>query len=392
MSSSTQESTAAANEEAAATTIEPPIELSGQLPSFVDLLPEPLQPYWQFVQNYPLLEAGLIIVIFWLAAYLVRRFVIRVLENLAKRSDSDLDDDIIDAMRPAIFRTVLWFGVIIAFKSAGLDQGGWAYVVPLALTLVVLAWIRASLNVSGRVITALAHNESRFTSIDIRTEPLLIIVSKIIILVIGAYVVLVIWGINPVGLLASAGVVGIAVGFAAKDTLANLFSGVFILADRPYNLGDYVNLDSGERGMVTHIGIRSTRLLTRDDIEVTIPNGVMGNAKVVNESGGSHIKMRVRMDVQCAYEADLDYVCGVLQQIAEDEPLICDNPAPRVRVRGFADSGINLQLMGWIDHPENRGRIRHLMYMAIHRKFNELGLEIPYPKRDISLTKSAEQS
>ena len=72
-------------------------------------------------------------------------------------------------------------------------------------------------------------------------------------------------------MLALAGIVGIAIGFTAKDTLANLFSGVFILADRPYKMGDYVNLESGERGRVTHIGIRSTRILTRDDIEVTVP-------------------------------------------------------------------------------------------------------------------------
>ena len=88
--------------------------------------------------------------------------------------------------------------------------------------------------------------------------------------------------------LASAGVVGIAVGFAAKDTLANLFSGVFILADAPYKIGDYIVLDAtGMRGKVTQIGLRSTRLITRDDVEVTIPNSIMGNSQVINQSGGS---------------------------------------------------------------------------------------------------------
>ena len=91
----------------------------------------------------------------------------------------------------------------------------------------------------------------------------------LIAIALGTYMVLQVWSVDVTGWLASAGIVGIAVGFAAKDTLANLFSGVFILADRPYKLGDYVNLSSGERGKVTHIGIRSTRLLTRDDIEIT---------------------------------------------------------------------------------------------------------------------------
>ena len=96
---------------------------------------------------------------------------------------------------------------------------------------------------------------------------------------------LLIWGINPTAWLASAGVIGIAVGFAAKDSLANLFSGIFIVADAPFKIGDYIVLDSGERGAVTHLGMRSTRLLTRDDVEITIPNAVIANAKTDHHSG-----------------------------------------------------------------------------------------------------------
>ncbi|OQW99996.1 MAG: hypothetical protein BWK74_00755 [Desulfobacteraceae bacterium A6] len=89
---------------------------------------------------------------------------------------------------------------------------------------------------------------------------------------------------------ASAGIIGLALSFAAKDTLANLFSGVFILADAPYKIGDFIVLDSGERGEVTNIGIRSTRLLTRSDIEITVPNSIMGNTRIINEAGGRHQK------------------------------------------------------------------------------------------------------
>ena len=86
----------------------------------------------------------------------------------------------------------------------------------------------------------------------------------------------------------------------------------FILADAPYKIGDFVVLDSGERGEVTHIGIRSTRLLTRDDIQVTIPNSVMGNTKIINESGGPTEKFRIRVIVGVAYGSDIDQVREVL--------------------------------------------------------------------------------
>ena len=94
--------------------------------------------------------------------------------------------------------------------------------------------------------------------------------------------------------------------------VAYLFAGIFILTDAPYKIGDFVVLEGNLRGMVTQIGIRSTRILTRDDVEVTIPNSIMGNSKVVNESGGPHLKYRIRVKVGVAYGSDIDLVQNAL--------------------------------------------------------------------------------
>lgn len=382
---SATEQSAETSELAAQDIIEVPVEISQEFDSLMNLLPEPLLPYWKLLQEYPLLEAAFIVGVFFILAYIIRRYVVNLIHRLASRSHTDVDDFIIDQLRAPIFSSIIWVGVIIATASAGLLEGSWRYLTPSILSWLVFVWLKVALALSGRVFSVMALSPKRFKNIDTRTEPLFIIISKILLLLVGSYAFLLIWGINPVGLLASAGIVGIAVGFAAKDTLANLFSGMFILADRPYELGDYVNLDSGERGKVTHIGIRSTRILTRDDVEVILPNGLIGNSKVVNESGGINQKMRIRVALQCAYEADLNEVENELMAIAENEQLVCQYPTPRVRVRGFADSGINIQLMVWISLPEDRGRITHILYKKIHRRFREVGLEIPYPKRDITV-------
>lgn len=371
---------------------ETPHDLQLDLPQVVDLLPTEAKPFWQLIQQIPFLEALIIVLLFWGLAYTLRRYAIKLIEKLAGRTQSKLDDLVIEELSGPIFSTVVWIGILIASTSAGLQESWSSFSYRTILSVIVLIWLRASLSLSSLMFTAMSRDTSRFKKIDIRTEPLLIIVSKLLLLLIGSYVLLEIWGINPVGLLASAGIVGIAVGFAAKDTLANLFSGVFILADRPYKLGDYVNLDSGERGKVTHIGIRSTRILTRDDIEITVPNGVIGNAKVVNESGGPYPKLRIRLNVQCAYEENLEEVCDFLEKILANEELICKYPSPRVRIRGFADSGIDIQLMGWIDKPEDRGRVLHILYMKVHSGMHEAGYEIPYPKRDITITQSSPDS
>lgn len=365
--------------------VDMPLVLGEDLPVIIDLLPDQLQPYWLLIQNIPLLEGLLVLLAFYGLAFFLRQYVIGLVMRIAGKTKGDLDDKIVEELQGPIFSTVVLLGLMIAIAVATKEMGWMRYAAPIIVSIIILIWTRVALALASIIITAISRDDNRFKKIDVRTEPLLIIGSKIIILLISSYILLMIWGINPVGLLASAGIVGIAVGFAAKDTLANLFSGVFILADRPYKLGDYVNLDSGERGKVTHIGIRSTRILTRDDIEVTIPNGVIGNAKVVNESGGPYPKMRVRVDVQCAYESDLEEVCEVLMKIADEEDLVCPYPSPRVRVRGFADSGINIQLMGWINRPEDRGRITHILYIKVHQAFREAGIEIPYPKRDIKM-------
>ena len=356
------------------------INLDEQLPQFIELLPEQIQPYWSILNDYPLVQVVLILVFFWALAHIILRYAVALLERLAAITVTELDDQLIKESRRPIFSLVLWFGVMVAFRSAGYIEGIFTYITPFALSMIALSLLRASFSISELLIITVSRDPAHFNQLDIRTEPLLIIGSKILLMVVAAYTILLIWGINPVGLVASAGIVGIAVGFAAKDTLANLFSGVFIVADRPYRLGDYVNLDSGERGKITHIGLRSTRLLTRDDIEVIIPNGIIGNEKIVNESGGSAQKMRIRIRISCAYESNLDHVEKVLMEVADQQNLLCKHPAPRVRVRDFADSGINLELLGWIEEPELRGQTSHLLYKDIHRAFDKQGIEIPYPR------------
>lgn len=144
--------------------------------------------------------------------------------------------------------------------------------------------------------------------------------------------------------IASLGVLGIAVGFAAKDTIANLFAGVFILADQPYKIGDYIVLGSGERGRVRHIGIRSTRVLTRSDVEITIPNSIMGNTQITNESGGPVKKTRVFIDVGVAYGSDIEQVEKVILDSLKDLGNLETDPEPQVRFKLLGASSLDLQV------------------------------------------------
>lgn len=216
-----------------------------------------------------------------------------------------------------------------------------------------------------------------------QTLPLLDNISVILIILVAGYLVFITWNIDMTAWLASAGIIGIAVGFAARDTVANLISGVFIMADSPYKIGDYIVIDSTDRGKVTHIGLRSTRILTRDDLEINIPNSVIANGKVVNESAGRFINSRVRIPVSVSYEEDIDQVIAVMMELAMAETQIIHDPEPRVRFKRFGGSGLDFELYVWINDPEIRGRVIHSLNCAIYKRFAQEGIEIPYSKHDL---------
>jgi small-conductance mechanosensitive channel len=335
------------------------------------------------LQSSPLLQVAVLVVFSVLIAWLASWFLKRVVAGVFKRTETTLDDNLIAALAPPIYVSMLCLGLRVASERLELSTLASERIGDSLTTVVVLVWLIAAFRTCGLILRALSTHEERFGYINQTTVTLFDNLIKVTLFGIAAYTMLIIWGGDPRGLLTAGGIAGLAVGFAAKDTLANLFAGVFIFADAPYKIGDFITLDSGERGMVTHIGIRSTRLLTRDDVQITIPNAVMGNAKITNESGGPSVKYRIRVQVGVAYGSDIDQVRSVLMEIATAEPLVCETPEPRVRFRGFGASALDLELLTWIDEPVLRGRALDDLYTTIYKRFATDGIEIPYAKRDV---------
>ena len=302
-----------------------------------------------------------------------------------KRTKTDLDDRLVKLLSAPIIQTTVTLSLIVAIAAFEGDYGYGKVLTRLLVTLLLFFWARAWIKATGLALEVMSNNAHRFELFQPRTVPLFEMTIKLVLVVVFAYLFMSVWGINGTAWLASAGIIGIAVGFAAKDTLANLISGVSIIADAPYKIGDYIVLDTGERGIVTSLGIRSTRLLTRDDVEISIPNAVIGNAKITNESGGPWVKQRIRIKVGVAYGSDIEEVVRILETVAGENNDIIERPEPRVRMRAFGESSLDFELMGWIDHPEDRGRVSHDLFLAIDRQFREHGIVIPFPQRDVHL-------
>jgi len=320
-------------------------------------------------------------------AYIVDRIFISSLRILVRKSTTDIDDKILDFIHKPIYYSILFFGFSIAIDFLNIPDHFDFYITGLMKSIVIILWAMALFKSFMIFIKWSSKNSKTIPFIQPKTIPLFENIGKIFLFLFSIYFVMLSWNIDVTAWIASAGIISVVIGLAAKDTLGNLFAGIFIMADSPYKEGDYINLDTGERGYVRHIGTRSTRILTRDDIEITIPNSVIATSKIINESGGPHEKERIRITVDVAYGTDIENVKKIMMDIALSSNNVCEKPDPRVRFRNFGESGLNLQLLCWIEKPEKRGLVIDEISCQIYNAFNDNKITIPFPQRTLHIQK-----
>lgn len=336
----------------------------------------------------PLIQAAGVIVGSILFAWLIEFVITKTVAAAAARTKTDLDDKVVDIVRRPVFLSVLLYGIDWAEDLLTLPERFATPIDSLLKTLLIFIWSIASTRVGAVVLQTLAARETRRSMLQPRTLPVFDIMMRIMVLAGAVYFMFLAWHIDLTAWLASAGILGIAFGFAAKDTLANLFSGIFILADGPYQVNDWIVLDDKLRGKVTHIGIRSTRILTTDDVEITVPNAVIGNAQVLNETGGPYRRQRVRIEVGIAYGTDTDRVHEVLLACTAGADHILDEPEaarPQARIIGLGDSAVIFELLVWIEEPKFRDATIDTMTTRVYKALNAAGIVIPFPTQDVHI-------
>jgi MscS family membrane protein len=314
-------------------------------------------------------------------------FIDRVLRILAAKTKITFDDKLINFLHVPICWTVFWIGVLHALSIQSLLEP-WETVLPqIAESMILIIWLFAMIRIFNWMTEYYMSRAHERVKISKDLFMLLKNVIRIIVLVAGLLWLLGIWQVDLTPFFASAGIAGIAVALAAKDTLANFFGGISIFMDRTYKVGEYIILDSGERGEVVEMGIRSTRIKTRDDVIVNIPNSIMANSKIINESAPIP-RFRIRVPVGVAYGSNLEKVEEILLAVTNANENIEKYPEPRVRLRTFADSSVNFQLLCWVKDPRDKGLQTHNLLKAAYNAFDEQGITIPFPQRDIHIKTS----
>ncbi len=213
------------------------------------------------------------------------------------------------------------------------------------------------------------------------------LISRLLVVAIYIFgVIMVIYQIPPlnrlaVTLLAGAGVAGLAIGFAAQDSLSNVISGIFLAVFHPFRVGDYIDFN-GEYGQIEDLTLRHTTIKIWDGRRVFVPNSIMGNQPIINWSITDPV-ITWRIDVGIAYTADIERARGIMLEAAKRHPLVLKNHDITVRVTELGDFAVNMRLA--VDVPN-----RDVAYTtacdireAIKKRFDKEGIEIPYPYRNL---------
>ena len=205
-----------------------------------------------------------------------------------------------------------------------------------------------------------------------------------IVLVVGIVIVLENTGIHLAALAVFAGAVGVGVGFGLQNIASNFISGLVILAERPITIGDRVEV-AGIAGQVEHIRARSAVIRTNDNIMMIVPNTKFIDSPVTNWTYGDR-RVRFRIPVGVAYGSDVNKVRDALLAVAHENPHTLKEPGPSVFLEKFGDSSIDFKLMVWSSEMSARpSRYRSDLNFAVAEKFREVGIEFPFPQRDVHI-------
>ena len=340
------------------------------------------QAVWQWLGLilYFLVSAG--------AVLLTYRCAHKGLGALDARLNSNLTQSVGGLLLPILLilvtETGLWF-VVYCLHVRTADMYLAIAFVFLLISYAASIWlIGAVLNRAASVVIALGRLEPSGMRAQLIRFGFDVVT---VVIVIGASIRLgARLGLPTYSLVAGLGIGGIAVALAGREALSNLIGTIIILLDQPFKLGDYIVIGEGDRGSVTEIGLRSTRIRTRDGILVSIPNSTVANMKIVNESAPVS-EARIHVPVGVAYGSRVEQVeQALLSACAKCEYAVSD-PPPSVRLVRFGDSSVEYSLLVWIVQPEFRLRAINQLNRAIDDEFRKQGITMPFPQRDIHIRK-----
>jgi small-conductance mechanosensitive channel len=320
----------------------------------------------------------------------VRAMLFRVLHQWAMRTETQFDDIIIASIKnPSLLLTVA-IGIHLGLSFSDIPEKHLGYLSKSLHIVIILAITLASANMAGRLF----KNYIQKSNLPIPTTGLAYGILKGTILVIGTLICLSVMGISIAPLLTALGVGGLAVALALQDTLANLFAGIHILMEKSIRIGDFVKLETGQEGYIDDITWRTTRVRMLPNNIVVVPNSKLAQSVVTNYYLPEK-RMSLLIAIGVSYSSDPEQVERILVEVAKkgalDIPGLLAEPEPFVRfIPGFGESSLDFTLICQVKEFVDQYFAQHELRKRIFKRFNEEGIEIPFPHRTVYLREEKE--
>ena len=346
--------------------------------------------FWELTLNQ-WLNIGFAVGVFLLTVifgrWIIKIFFGRILRRFTSFTKNTLDDAILEAIAPPIY----WLALIYAFQFAhnslsnvfeqlqfDFDQ---IYFVLFAFVGFIAAW-----RLIGNIANWYGGQLAKTGEVELG-EQLLPFFRRVILIILTLIVIIILLGhfnVEVSGLVTTLGIGSLAIALAAQATLSDTINGFVIMVDRPYRIGDRIEIqDLDTWGDVVDIGLRSTRIRTRDNRMVIVPNSVIGKSLIVNYSYPD-TQYRIQIHVGVAYGTDIEKARKVLvETVSKVEGVLSDHPVEALFLE-FGDSALIFRVRWWLDSYIDTRRMFDSVNTAMYNALNEAGIEIPFPQRVVS--------
>lgn len=332
-----------------------------------------------------LLVALAMVVGFILAGRILTWLARKYFDKWAAKTESQLDDRLIEKVKPPVSYAIWFIGLKIALRPIHLDYQLVDRVVNSVILLIAVWVVAAALSV---IVNYLLEKFTAKTKSD-KDDALMPLVDKtikVVIWTVGIIWALAIWDVNIGPILGGLGIAGLALGFAVKDSLANIFGGIALILDGAVKVGDKVKLESGELGFIMDVGLRSTKLKTFNNEVITIPNGQLVNSRIQNY-GKPDPSLKVVIDFGVSYESDVDMVRKVVSQTIKSIEGLMDDPPIEVLFLSMEDFYLKFSARFWVPDYNQAWDKQLEATDKIFRALKEAKIEIPYPTQTIKVEK-----
>ena len=345
-----------------------------------------MEDVWQFIP-YPWLIVGGLVSISVTGMYLVKRFVLVQLQSIKRSEGRHVTSILLNSLSKPLSIFILVLNIyllqyLLLKHELIADQYNKQVDITAQIGIIIALLVFAE-----RFCNQLVVSYADSSDVLRNSQSIIRGTSKLLIISIGSLVILGTLGISITPIVASLGITSLAVALALQPTLENFFSGVQLVIDKPIRVGDFVELDSGEQGFVEKIGWRSTWIKMLPNNIVVMPNSILSQSKVINYYYPEK-ELSVPVDVGVHYDSDLEHVERVTLEVAKEilhsHKWGINDYDTFVVFHTFDSSSINFTVMLRAEEYFNRFFIKSAFIKALHARYRQEGIVIPYPIRAIN--------